>query len=75
MIATPGCFVNVPGGMLHAYKILSDQARFILITTPSGAFDFFNELDRETGGSLEDFNKIVQIALQHGFTLPPPPVA
>jgi quercetin dioxygenase-like cupin family protein len=75
MIATPGCFINVPGGMLHAYKILSDGARFILITTPAGAFDFFTELDRETGGSLENFDKIVQIALQHGFTLPPPPVA
>jgi quercetin dioxygenase-like cupin family protein len=74
-IATPGCFVDVPGGMLHGYKILSDSARFILITTPAGAFDFFDELDRETGGSLENLDKIVQIALQHGFNLPPPPAA
>ena len=72
MMATPGCFLHIPGGVFHAYKILSDSARFILITTPAGAHDFFTELDRETNGSVENLEKIVQIALHHGFTLTPP---
>lgn len=75
MIATPGCFINVPGGALHAYKILSERARFVLITTPTGAHDFFSELDRETAGAPENLEKVVQIALQHGFMLPSPPPA
>jgi quercetin dioxygenase-like cupin family protein len=75
MMTTPGCFANVPAGTLHTYKILSEGARFIVITSPAGAGDFFTELDREAGGSVEDLDKIVQIALQHGFNVPPPPVA
>lgn len=75
MLATPGCFANVPIGILHSYKILSEGAKFILITSPAGASDFFTELNEETSGSVEDLDKIVQIALQHGFTVPPPPVA
>ena len=73
LIATPGCFANAPAGVLHAYKVLSDSAKFVLISSPAGASDFFNDLDKETGGSVEDLEKIVQIALHHGFTVPAPP--
>jgi hypothetical protein len=74
-IAAPGCFVNVPAGTFHTYRILSEGAKFVIITSPAGASDFFTELDREAGGSVEDLDKIVQIALRHGFSVPPPPVA
>ncbi|HEV3468564.1 MAG TPA: cupin domain-containing protein [Pyrinomonadaceae bacterium] len=70
--ATAGCFVNIPAGALHSYRVLSEAARFIVVTSPSGAAEFFAELDRETGGSTEDLAKIVQVATRHGFTVPPP---
>ena len=62
---SPGCFVQIPAGTFHSYRITSDIARVLIVTSPSGAADFFREIDRET-----DFEKIVGIALKHGFTLP-----
>ena len=61
----PGCFFQIPAGTFHTYRITSDSARVIIVTSPSGAAEFFSEIDRET-----DFEKIVGIALKHGFTLP-----
>ena len=72
IIATPGCFLNIPAGIIHSYKTLSDGAKFILITNPVGAQDFFNELDHEVGEAIEDVEKIVGIALRHGFNVPQP---
>ena len=65
---SPGCFVQIPAGTFHSYRITSDIARVIIVTSPSGAAEFFSEVDRET-----DFEKIVGIALKHGFTLPAAP--
>jgi quercetin dioxygenase-like cupin family protein len=73
MTATPGCFINAPKDTLHAYRILSDEAKFIIVTSPAGAGDFFAELDRETGGSREDMEGIMRVAVRHGFNVPLPP--
>jgi quercetin dioxygenase-like cupin family protein len=62
---SPGCFFQIPGGTFHSYRITSDIARVIIVTSPSGASEFFSEIDRET-----DFERIAGIALKHGFTLP-----
>ena len=51
----------------------SDFARFTVITTRSGASEFFHDLDRETEGSVADMEKIVMVATRHGLTVPPPP--
>ena len=70
---TAGCFVNIPAGAVHSYRVLSEGARFIIVTSPAGAAEFFAELDRETEGSKDDLAKIVAVATRHGFTVPPPP--
>jgi quercetin dioxygenase-like cupin family protein len=70
LAGTPGCFFQIPAGTFHSYRITSDVARVIIVTSPSGAADFFREVDRET-----DLERIVGIAKRHGFTLPPPPAA
>ena len=62
----PGCFVQIPPGIFHSYRITSDRAKVILVTSPGGAADFFSEVDSET-----DMQKVTGIALRHGFTLPP----
>lgn len=61
----PGCFFQIPGGTVHTYRVTSDSARVIIVTSPSGAGEFFREVDRET-----DFQRIVGIAMRHGFTVP-----
>ena len=72
MHATPGSFINIPAGTFHGYRIASDFARFTVITTASGASEFFHDLDRETAGSVANMEKIVEVATRHGLTLPPP---
>ena len=69
---TPGCFVRIPAGDTHGYRIRSKSAKFVVLTSPGGASRFFTELDAETAGSCEDMDKIAAVALRHGFTLPPP---
>ena len=61
----PGCFFQIPAGTFHSYRITSEVARVIIVTSPSGAADFFREVDSET-----DFERIAGIAMKHGFTLP-----
>jgi quercetin dioxygenase-like cupin family protein len=65
--AVPGCFVQIPAGSFHSYRITSEVARVIIVTSPGGAGDFFTEID-----SVTDMEKAVAIAIKHGFTLPQP---
>ena len=65
--AKPGCFVHIPAGTVHGYRIRSKSARFVVVTSPAGASEFFTELDAETGGSCEDMGKIAAVAMRHGF--------
>jgi len=68
--ATPGCFFHIPAGTIHGYRIRSRSAKFVVITSPGGASGFFTELDAETAGSCEDMDKIVAVAMKHGFMVP-----
>ena len=67
LAAKPGCFFHIPAGTTHGYRIRSKSAKFVVITSPAGANEFFTELDAETGGSCEDMGKIVAVAMRHGF--------
>ena len=68
--ATPGSFFHIPAGTTHGYRIRSKSAKFVVITSPGGASNFFTELDAETAGSCEDMGKVIGVALKHGFTIP-----
>jgi len=63
--AVPGCFVQIPAGTIHAHRVTSKKARFMVVTSPHGASDFFHEAHDET-----DFEKVVGIAVKHGFSVP-----
>lgn len=69
-VATTGCFYHIPAGTKHTYRIKSKSAKFVVITSPSGASNFFTEIDAETAGSCEDMGKVMAVAMKHGFTLP-----
>ncbi|HYC88179.1 MAG TPA: cupin domain-containing protein [Thermoanaerobaculia bacterium] len=68
-LATAGCFYHIPAGTTHAYRIRSKSAKFVVITSPHGASEFFTELDAETAGSCEDMGKVMAVAMKHGFTV------
>jgi len=65
--AVPGCFIQIPSGTVPAHRVTSKTARFMVVTSPRGASRFFHEAHDET-----DFEKVVGIALRHGFTVPSP---
>jgi len=65
--ARPGSFFHIPAGLNHGYRIRSQSAKFVVITSPAGASSFFTEIDAETGGSCEDMGKIMAVAMKHGF--------
>jgi quercetin dioxygenase-like cupin family protein len=66
-VVGPGSFYLIPEGKKHGYRIRTESARFVVITSPGGARDFFVDLDAETGGSCEDMTKVAAIAVKHGF--------
>jgi quercetin dioxygenase-like cupin family protein len=66
-IATAGCFYHIPAGAKHAYRIRTKTAKFLVITSPAGAHEFFTEVDAETGGSCEDMARVTALAVKHGF--------
>jgi quercetin dioxygenase-like cupin family protein len=68
--AKKGCFLQIPAGTMHAHRVTSKSARFLVVTSPRGASHFFNEVDAET-----DLDKVVGVAIKHGFTIPSPPDA
>lgn len=72
MRATPGSFVSIPAGTVHCYRVLTPDAKFLVLTSPSGAAAFFEEMDRETGGSCEDMETVVRVAMKHAVTVPAP---
>ncbi len=73
--ARAGSFYHIPAGATHAYRIKSKSAKFVVITSPAGACDFFSDIDAETAGSCEDMGKVMAVAVRHGFTIPSPPRA
>jgi uroporphyrinogen-III synthase len=52
---------------VHAHRVRSKSAKFVVVTSPRGARNFFEEAHDET-----DFEKVVGIAIKHGFTVPSP---
>ncbi|GAA1475623.1 cupin domain-containing protein [Nocardioides aestuarii] len=41
----PGCFLHLPAGLPHAFRIRGDEpARFLALTTPGGLFDLYDEV-------------------------------
>jgi len=71
-IAGPGCFFQIPPRVTHTHRVRSKSARFFVVTSPAGALRFMAEVDAETAGSCEDMDKVIGIAVKHGFSVPSP---
>lgn len=69
VLGTPGYCVNIPGGMVHTYRIASDTARFLVITSTSAASAFFKDLQQATAAGSLDLGDVITIATRHQVQL------
>ena len=46
--AGPGAFVHIPGGVVHAFRVESETARYLIITTPRHA-QFYRAISEPAG--------------------------
>lgn len=63
--ATAGFFVHVPPGTVHATKITSPSARYLMWATPAGAERFLADLHRDATEMPPNMEKILAIAARH----------
>lgn len=73
-LAPAGSFVHVPGGIMHGFRIESESARYLILTTPRhGRFYRSISLPARPGGlppeQSIDFSKINEACDDFGVTL------
>ena len=70
VVATPGCYIIKPRGLLHTFwNAGSKRARLIEIISPAGFEKYFAEIgDLFQGDGPPDFEKLMQIANRYGLT-------
>ncbi len=67
--ANAGDFLLAPGGAVHSFRICSDVARFLVLTSGAGAGAFFRAMDREVGFPPPSFEEVCRVAIRQGLTL------
>jgi quercetin dioxygenase-like cupin family protein len=79
--AGPGAVVHLPGGEVHAWRIESTEARFLIIATPQHE-DFYREccdpapsLTQPPNAGQIDLSIIVPAGQRHGVEILSPPPA
>ena len=69
----PACVVSIPGGTLHCYRILTDEARFRVITSGHRASLFFADVDAHAPAgpvTPESLRGIIEVARRNGLSSP-----
>jgi quercetin dioxygenase-like cupin family protein len=62
-----GDFIYAPGGTLHGFHGVSDEAaRMLIFDAPAHAGSFFVEVDREVK-TADDMARVPEIGLRHGI--------
>jgi mannose-6-phosphate isomerase-like protein (cupin superfamily) len=65
-----GMTVMIPAGVVHAYRITSEAARFLVVSSGHRLGKFFEESDAEVKTLPEDLEKLIAIAKRNGITSP-----
>jgi uncharacterized cupin superfamily protein len=63
--ATPGCFINLPTGVPHAFNVLSPQAKFLVGTSKAIAFHFMADMAQAEQEQQLTPERVVAIAQKH----------
>jgi quercetin dioxygenase-like cupin family protein len=62
--ATPGCFMSVPPGTVHNYRVTSPSAKFLVVTSPSGLKAFVEDLH-----DVADLETVMKVAAKHNVAV------
>jgi quercetin dioxygenase-like cupin family protein len=62
--ATPGCFLSVPPGTVHNYRVTSPGAKFLVVTSPSGLKAFVEDMH-----GVADLETVMKVAAKHSVTV------
>jgi quercetin dioxygenase-like cupin family protein len=62
----PGAFAHVPGGTIHGFRIESETARYLLLTTPRHG-EFYREITRTSPLEAVDGPQIKQACETYGI--------
>jgi quercetin dioxygenase-like cupin family protein len=66
---SPGTYLHVPAGTIHATRATSPAARLLSIYTPAGGEAFFREIDPI---DQSDLAAVMALAQRHGMRFPTP---
>ena len=71
LVATPGCYILKPRGILHTvWNAGTKRARYIEIISPAGFEQFFAEIaELFQGDGPPDFEKLTNLASKYGTTI------
>ncbi|MCM1983662.1 cupin domain-containing protein [Lyngbya confervoides] len=73
MVGRPGDFVSAAAEQLHTFRIISQTARFLVITSGISASKFFKEMDQSVGHDCSDMDRVMAVASRH-HVIPDAPV-
>ena len=60
--ATAGAFIHIPGGTIHGFRIESEEARYLILTTPYHG-EFYRAITRpEPHTAVED--SVLEVAVR-----------
>jgi len=67
-----GSFVFVPHGVLHTFWNAGDEpARLLIVFTPSGIEDYFDDLMPVLAAGGETLETVIALSERHGMIVPP----
>lgn len=66
---TPGAFIRIPGGTLHAFTGMSEEPAVLLETAPRAAEIFFRDMDANIQVMPDDAPKAIAIGQRHQVTI------
>ncbi|MBE2222926.1 MAG: cupin domain-containing protein [Anaerolineae bacterium] len=64
--ASAGAFVHIPGGTIHGFRIESEVARYLILTTPHHA-EFYKAISLPSPQAMIDESVIGQACQQYGI--------
>jgi quercetin dioxygenase-like cupin family protein len=65
VVLRSGDAANIPGGTIHSYRILTPSARFIVVTSPAGAAEFFADMDANVHQMPQDAGRLMEVAARN----------
>lgn len=66
--AVAGAFVHIPGDTIHGFRVESEMARYLLITTPRHG-EFYRAISLPSTNATIDDKMIEQACLEYGVEL------